>query len=49
MDIGQSFGGNWTEEKLNLLAKYLKAYVTIFTRKGAPTAVKIAQDILGGA
>jgi three-Cys-motif partner protein len=25
------FGGGWTEEKLNLLTKYLKAYIRIFT------------------
>jgi three-Cys-motif partner protein len=28
----KSFGGNGTEEKLDRLAKYLKAYTTIFTR-----------------
>ena len=32
MDSQQSFGGRWTEEKLGLLTKYLKAYVTIFTK-----------------
>lgn len=32
MDVGQTFGGGWTEEKLELLTKYLKAYLTIFTR-----------------
>jgi len=32
MDVDQSFGGRWTEEKLGLLTKYLKAYVTIFTK-----------------
>lgn len=32
MGAGQTFGGSWTEKKLNLLTKYLKAYVTIFTR-----------------
>lgn len=32
MDAGQTFGGGWTEEKLELLTKYLKAYLTIFTR-----------------
>lgn len=31
MDAGQTFGGGWTEEKLELLTKYLKAYVRIFT------------------
>jgi len=28
----QRFGGPWTEEKLARLRKYLKAYMTIFTR-----------------
>jgi len=32
MNGGQSFGGSWTEEKLNLITKYLKAYITIFTK-----------------
>lgn len=32
MDAGQTFGGGWTEEKLKLLTKYLKAYLTIFTK-----------------
>jgi three-Cys-motif partner protein len=32
MGARQTFGGSWTEEKLDLLAKYLKAYVTIFTK-----------------
>jgi three-Cys-motif partner protein len=27
-----TFGGDWTEEKLDLLGKYLRAYRTIFTR-----------------
>src|SRR5579859_1135498 len=27
-----SFGGDWTELKLDLLAKYLRAYTTIFAR-----------------
>jgi three-Cys-motif partner protein len=27
-----TFGGNWTEDKLERLAKYLKAYRTIFTK-----------------
>jgi three-Cys-motif partner protein len=31
IDMGQTFGGSWTEEKLELLTKYLKAYLTIFT------------------
>jgi three-Cys-motif partner protein len=26
------FGGNWTEEKLECLKKYLSAYTTIFTK-----------------
>lgn len=26
------FGGDWTQQKLDLLAKYLRAYTTIFTR-----------------
>ncbi len=32
MDAGRAFGGCWTEEKLDLLTKYLKAYLTIFTK-----------------
>ena len=32
MTTDHAFGGTWTEEKLNLLTKYLKAYVTIFTK-----------------
>jgi three-Cys-motif partner protein len=32
MNAGQMFGGGWTQEKLNLLTKYLNAYVTIFTK-----------------
>ena len=28
----QLFGGEWTKEKLDRLAKYLHAYTTIFTR-----------------
>lgn len=31
MDSLHKFGGSWTEEKLNRLRKYLKAYMTIFT------------------
>ncbi len=31
IDPGQTFGGRWTEEKLDVLTKYLKAYVRIFT------------------
>ena len=32
MEPSQAFGGSWTEEKLGLLTKYLKAYLTIFTK-----------------
>ena len=32
MQTDQSFGGRWTEEKLGILTKYLKAYIKIFTR-----------------
>lgn len=32
MDADRTFGGSWTEEKLELLTNYMKAYVTIFTR-----------------
>lgn len=32
MGGGQTFGGSWTEEKLDLLTKYLRAYVTIFNK-----------------
>jgi len=28
----QLFGGSWTQEKLELLQKYLRAYTTIFAR-----------------
>ncbi len=28
----QSFGGAWTEDKLNRLSKYLHAYLTIFKK-----------------
>src|SRR5579871_3088054 len=31
MNSGHLFGGSWTEEKLELLTKYLKAYIRIFT------------------
>lgn len=30
--VKQSFGGNWTEEKLNRIRKYLPAYTTILTK-----------------
>jgi hypothetical protein len=52
----QRFGGNWTDEKLGRVSKYLRAYATIMNKqdfrfasghkKGAPTALKIANDIL---
>jgi three-Cys-motif partner protein len=32
MTLSHQFGGQWTEEKLNRLRKYLKAYITIFKR-----------------
>jgi three-Cys-motif partner protein len=32
MISSQQFGGTWTEEKLGLLTKYLKAYVSIFAK-----------------
>lgn len=32
MSPAQMFGGGWTEEKLDLLTKYLNAYLTIFTK-----------------
>jgi three-Cys-motif partner protein len=32
MPISHQFGGNWTEEKLERLRKYLPAYTKIFTR-----------------
>ncbi len=31
--IGQSFGGNWTEQKLDCVRKYLKAYTTIMNKQ----------------
>ena len=32
MSAAHMFGGGWTEEKLDLLTKYLNAYVTIFAK-----------------
>ncbi len=32
MTARHRFGGNWTEEKLEMLRKYLAAYMKIFTR-----------------
>jgi len=42
------FGGQWTEDKLVRLQKYLHAYMMILSKnpRGAPTAVKIASNIL---
>lgn len=37
----KSWGGKWTEEKLDAFEKYVKAYLTI-----NKTAMKIAQDII---
>lgn len=31
--IGQVFGGNWTEQKLNCVSKYLRAYTTIMDKQ----------------
>ncbi len=30
------FGGNWTEEKLKRVEKYLKTYATIMNKKNFP-------------
>jgi three-Cys-motif partner protein len=32
MNPSHQFGGNWTEEKLDRVRKYLDAYMTIFTK-----------------
>ncbi len=32
MKTSHTFGGDWTEQKLERLQKYLKAYTTIFTK-----------------
>ncbi len=31
--IGQVFGGNWTEQKLNCVSKYLHAYTKIMNNQ----------------
>ncbi len=44
------FGGNWTEEKLTRLAKYLRAYVTIFHANPRARHFKISYlDAFAGA
>ena len=42
MVVDQQFGGKWTQEKLEYVRKYLKAYVKIMNK----TQFKIAQHIL---
>ena len=46
----QPFGGEWTKEKLDRLAKYLRAYATIFTRNpGARFFDTVYVDAFAGA
>jgi three-Cys-motif partner protein len=50
LNPGQTFGGSWTEEKLQLLTKYLKAYLTIFTRNPRARLLRtIYVDAFAGA
>jgi three-Cys-motif partner protein len=49
MKTSHTFGGDWTEQKLERLQKYLKAYTTIFTKnKRAQNLVPIYVDAFAG-
>ncbi len=49
MKTSHTFGGGWTEQKLERLQKYLKAYTTIFTRnKRAQNLIPIYVDAFAG-
>ena len=40
MTLPHSFGGPWTEEKLNRLKKYLRAYMTIFRQNARASKLR---------
>ncbi|WP_058866049.1 three-Cys-motif partner protein TcmP [Chloracidobacterium thermophilum] len=49
MKTSHTFGGDWTEQKLERLQKYLKAYTTIFTKnKRAQKLIPIYVDAFAG-
>ncbi len=49
MKTSHTFGGDWTEQKLARLQKYLKAYTTIFTKnKRAQSLIPIYVDAFAG-
>ncbi|QUW01156.1 three-Cys-motif partner protein TcmP [Chloracidobacterium sp. MS 40/45] len=49
MKTSHTFGGDWTEQKLERLQKYLKAYTTIFTKnERAQSLIPIYVDAFAG-